>query len=171
MISKIRHSLARLSEAVEKEPIIFIDGKGKHWLNEVADEFFLKSEVAKDDFVDWLKIGSSHLHNFAYGDVDIHLIRLAEGGSVAFLRRNHNNSGPGNSLLTEKENEVLFHLAKGCSNKQIANLLKISSGTVNSHLDNIYQKLGCSNRLMACLTALQNGFLLPKGKIRPDKRR
>ncbi|HMS29228.1 MAG TPA: response regulator transcription factor [Saprospiraceae bacterium] len=46
-----------------------------------------------------------------------------------------------NMLLSERENEVLEALAKGQSYKMIADELKISHFTVNSHLKKIYEKL------------------------------
>jgi DNA-binding NarL/FixJ family response regulator len=57
---------------------------------------------------------------------------------------------------------------KGFSNKKIAGLMKISPGTVNTHLDNIYRKLGCSNRVTACITAVKNGLFLPSAEVPPD---
>jgi DNA-binding NarL/FixJ family response regulator len=37
--------------------------------------------------------------------------------------------------LTPREQEVLSHLPRGCTNKEIAQNLSISEKTVNSHLD------------------------------------
>ncbi|AOR24481.1 helix-turn-helix transcriptional regulator [Clostridium taeniosporum] len=51
--------------------------------------------------------------------------------------------------LTEREKEVLNELAKGSTNKQIAENLYISLSTVKSHIINIYGKLGVNNRVAA----------------------
>ena len=51
--------------------------------------------------------------------------------------------------LTEREKEVLNELAKGSTNKQIAENLFISLSTVKSHIINIYGKLGVNNRVAA----------------------
>lgn len=51
--------------------------------------------------------------------------------------------------LTVREQEVLNELAKGCTNKQIADNLCISLATVKSHIINIYGKLGVNNRVAA----------------------
>ena len=64
---------------------------------------------------------------------------------------------PGN--LTEREAELLRELAKGLSNKQIANSLVISQKTVEHHLENIYNKLGISSRTSAVVFAVQNGIV------------
>jgi DNA-binding CsgD family transcriptional regulator len=168
MMAKIKKSLAKISETIESQPIIFIDSGGGHWLNDAAREFISGKKIVTDDFMDWIKIGSSHLQNFSYGDIDIGMIRLPEEGSIAFLKPGQN--GPEDwCRLTKKETDVLRHLAKGCSNKKIAECMDISPGTVNSHLDNIYQKLNCSSRSVACLIALRNGLLLPSRRT-PGKK-
>lgn len=51
--------------------------------------------------------------------------------------------------LTEREIEVLEELARGSSNKQIAEKLCISLATVKSHIINLYGKLGVNNRVAA----------------------
>ncbi|MEJ2697070.1 MAG: response regulator transcription factor [Candidatus Sulfobium sp.] len=172
MMTKIKTSLARMTDSVEKQPVIFIDMRGRHWLNNAAKDFISGKKVMRADFMDWLKIGSSHLQNFTYGDIDIAMIRLPEEGTLAFLKHNKmkKEGSEGRSRLTKKESVVLRHLAKGRSNKEIAARMNISPGTVNSHLDNIYQKLNCSSRSVACLTALRNGLLLPPCEMPSDKK-
>lgn len=51
--------------------------------------------------------------------------------------------------LTQRESMILKLVAKGCSNKQIAGSLFISTDTVKNHLKNVYRKLGASNRIEA----------------------
>ncbi len=51
--------------------------------------------------------------------------------------------------LTDKEKEVLYLVAKGMSNKEIAGRLAITLNTVKSYLKNIYGKLGVNSRLKA----------------------
>jgi LuxR family maltose regulon positive regulatory protein len=51
--------------------------------------------------------------------------------------------------LTQREREVLNEMAKGCTNKEIAEQLCISLATVKSHVINIYGKLGVNNRVAA----------------------
>jgi len=57
-------------------------------------------------------------------------------------------------VLTPREKEVLSILAKGFSNKEIANALFISEKTVKSHLNNIFRKLKVSRRIKAILYAI-----------------
>jgi two-component system nitrate/nitrite response regulator NarL len=53
--------------------------------------------------------------------------------------------------LSERQREVLEHLAAGCTNDEIAEKLFISPNTVKFHLRVIYQRLGVHNRVEAAL--------------------
>jgi DNA-binding NarL/FixJ family response regulator len=52
---------------------------------------------------------------------------------------------------------VLRLLARGLSNKQIAELLVISRKTVDNHAEHIYAKIRASNRARASLFAVRHG--------------
>jgi DNA-binding NarL/FixJ family response regulator len=68
-------------------------------------------------------------------------------------------AGPGESLLTEKEREVLARLAEGGSNRAIAEALSVTPATVKTHLAHIYEKLGASDRRDALVRAIALGVL------------
>lgn len=53
------------------------------------------------------------------------------------------------SLLTGREREVLRLVAEGLTNAEVARRLGVASGTVRSHLDHIYEKLGVTTRTAA----------------------
>lgn len=55
--------------------------------------------------------------------------------------------------LTEREVEVLQHVAIGLSNREIGQRLSITEGTVKRHLSNVYSKLGVRNRVQAVVWA------------------
>lgn len=61
--------------------------------------------------------------------------------------------------LSAQESRVLFLLAKGRTNKQIASLLELSSHTVDTHLRHIFAKLGCKTRAQAVFLATEQGLL------------
>lgn len=52
-------------------------------------------------------------------------------------------------LLTLRENEILQLLATGKMNKEVADSLQISSGTVRKHIQHIYEKLQVNTRVEA----------------------
>ncbi|MBI4323691.1 MAG: response regulator transcription factor [Chloroflexi bacterium] len=53
--------------------------------------------------------------------------------------------------LTQREKEIMEHLVKGLSNKEIAAALYIDTGTVHAHLSHIFEKLRVNNRTAAAL--------------------
>jgi len=61
--------------------------------------------------------------------------------------------------LTAREKEVLEHVARGRSNKEIATALTIAENTVKNHLKNILEKLHLENRVQAATFALREGMV------------
>jgi DNA-binding CsgD family transcriptional regulator len=61
--------------------------------------------------------------------------------------------------LTGREIEVLRLLARGLSNKEIAERLVISRKTVGHHVEHIYAKTGTANRALVSLFAANHGLL------------
>jgi two-component system, NarL family, nitrate/nitrite response regulator NarL len=62
-------------------------------------------------------------------------------------------------LLTPREQEVLKLAADGCSAPEMARQLHLSHGTVKSHLQSLYQRLGVSDRAAAVAEAMRRGLL------------
>ena len=62
----------------------------------------------------------------------------------------------GDSLLSQREEQVLHLLADGLSNRDLAKTLKLSEHTVKNHLFRIFDKLGVSNRMEAVLYAISH---------------
>lgn len=60
--------------------------------------------------------------------------------------------------LSEREREVLVLLAQGCSNREIAERLTITEGTVKTHVSNILSKLQAENRTQAANIARRYGL-------------
>ena len=83
---------------------------------------------------------------------------LVQANQQALIRTTQEAEQPGGDL-TERETEVLQYLAEGKENKEIAQALNISLGTVRFHTSNIYMKLGVSNRTEATRLALKRGLI------------
>jgi len=62
-------------------------------------------------------------------------------------------------LLTVREIEVLQMIAKGLSNQEVADVLKLSKATIRTHLEHIYQKLEVSNRVEAITEGVRFGII------------
>jgi DNA-binding CsgD family transcriptional regulator len=81
---------------------------------------------------------------------DEYLLRLLEGDiddDRMLLRQK--------LTVTEREAEVLLWIARGKSNRDIAEILDLSPRTVNKHLEQIYAKLGVENRASAAALAVR----------------
>jgi DNA-binding CsgD family transcriptional regulator len=61
-----------------------------------------------------------------------------------------------NIELSERERDILKHVATGMSNKEIAQALHISTNTVKVHLRNIFAKIGVMSRTEATLYAIEH---------------
>jgi HD-GYP domain-containing protein (c-di-GMP phosphodiesterase class II) len=86
-------------------------------------------------------------------DADAVEVVLVAAGHRASRRR----EGPAG--LTPREIDVLRLVARGLSNKQIAQRLVISPKTAGNHVEHIYTKVGATSRAMAGLFAMRHGLL------------
>jgi DNA-binding CsgD family transcriptional regulator len=64
------------------------------------------------------------------------------------------------AVLTTREREILELLAQGLGNKQVAARLGISTHTVKTHLELLFEKLGVSTRAEAVAQGVKRGLLL-----------
>jgi HD-GYP domain-containing protein (c-di-GMP phosphodiesterase class II) len=79
---------------------------------------------------------------------------LQAAGQARPLRRPELPGG-----LSEREVQVLRALARGLSNREIANLLFISRRTAEHHVQHVYGKIGVSSRAAAALFAMEHDLL------------
>ncbi len=77
-----------------------------------------------------------------FGEKEIGLLNALE----PFLRRTFVRSNKGYENLTQREADVVALIARGCTDRDIARLLKISFSTVRTHINKAMEKNGCSNR-------------------------
>ncbi len=84
---------------------------------------------------------------------------VAPGMTAKLVRMLDNKGNSATSLLeslTQREREILSHLAKGESNKAIARQLDISYDTVKLHVRHILAKLNLSSRVEAAVFAVEH---------------
>ncbi len=66
---------------------------------------------------------------------------------------------PAGVSLTRREREIVRHVALGLRNAEVAKRLCVSEGTVKTHLNNIFQKLGLRDRVELALYAVRMGII------------
>jgi DNA-binding NarL/FixJ family response regulator len=81
-------------------------------------------------------------------------VRMVGKGMTVFGRQEEAPSTP----LSEREREVLTHMAGGATNKEIAERLFLSPHTVKEHTSALYRKLGVRNRAEAVQRAERLGL-------------
>lgn len=70
-----------------------------------------------------------------------------------------------NEILTRRELDVLCAVASGLTNRQVAELLKITDGTVKVHVKHLLKKLQFRSRVEAAVWASEHGYRVPEEKL------
>jgi DNA-binding NarL/FixJ family response regulator len=120
-----------------------------HWLKHNPPEGGQLQMVAAGSALKWMLVGSI--------SDDEYLLRLI----------NENESGECEQLkqrfaITCREAEVLLWVARGKTNREIAQILDLSPRTINKHLEQLFKKIGVENRTSAATLAVG---VLQKGRI------
>jgi DNA-binding NarL/FixJ family response regulator len=124
-----------VDEVVLPEPL-------RQWLEQAQDGKSAKAVAAIPDHPE-LK-----LHYMGHAGSSEVLLRLAKEQTAPPPAAFASEFG-----LTSRESEVLSWLAKGKTNRDIAQILGLSPRTVDKHLEQIYAKLGVENRTAAAAIA------------------
>ncbi len=92
--------------------------------------------------------------------------RLSKEAADAWEEQPEETAEENNIRLTPREQEILFHLVKGLTNKEISAATNLAVDTVKTHLRNIFRKMGVKNRTQAIARAVkifkntQNNYFL-----------
>jgi DNA-binding NarL/FixJ family response regulator len=78
-----------------------------------------------------------------------------------FARRPAESPRPGLPGLTPRETEVLIQVARGLSNREIAERLFLGEATIKTYIGNILMKLRCRDRVQAVVAAYEAGLVQP----------
>lgn len=108
------------------------------WLMEAGDE-------AQRTTSEGRMLGARRLGEVGLGET-MWLLRLREAGEAPASRL-------ATASLTPRETEVLSWIAKGKTNRDVAEILGMSPRTVNKHLEHVFEKLGVETRAAAAALA------------------
>lgn len=158
--------LARQAVDIAGMGIVLLDRQQRiSWCSPRADQF-LRNAFPHNGEVDapaaWLCDGNSaHATRTLPGGRVIQAQRIGEVefGETMFLLREVGAQASStatrlpDAALTPRETEVLSWLAKGKTNRDIADILGMSPRTVNKHLEHIFEKLGVETRAAAAALA------------------
>ena len=137
----------------------------------VRSRFVPGTSRLSDQTLTWLRCISSDsapsLHSEPRVETDaqgntVQLFYLGQSGNQhSLIRVRANDEFTTRTLLkeyfdlTDREADALLWLVNGKSNKEIAEILGISSRTVNKYLDHVYIKLGVENRTAAAMVSMR----------------
>ncbi|MCK4569132.1 MAG: response regulator transcription factor [Bacteroidales bacterium] len=107
------------------------------------------------------------LKNSGIKDVESAIMHVTEGknyfsqeilsGILKSINRKSQSNRSGE--LSEREEEVLYHICKGFSNQEIAEQLNISKRTVDKHRENLLLKTNSKNTAGLVMYAIKNGIV------------
>lgn len=125
---------------------------------------------SEEDLVAALRAGADGylLKDMEPEELLVGLRRAAEGETVLSerltqmlaraLRRDGRAADPAQVELTDREREILVHIADGKSNKLIARALGITEGTIKVHVKHLLKKLNLRSRVDAAVWAVEHGY-------------
>lgn len=139
-----------------------------------ASIVMLTGSESEEDLLECIKAGARGylVKDVPFSDLARDLRDVASGGAAISpmmtgklldvlnqLLRHQDFLAPRKPALTGREIEVLQHVAKGLTSKQIGEVLFISENTVKNHVRNILDKLGLHSRNEAVLYAVRENLI------------
>jgi two-component system nitrate/nitrite response regulator NarL len=115
---------------------------------------YLLKDMEPDDLVDAIQ-RAARGETVVAPAMTMKLVQLLQSGQQPGSKENMLGQ------LTQRELEILGHLARGESNKTIARALDISHDTVKLHVRHILAKLNLSSRVEAAIFAVENKVATP----------
>ncbi|WP_420236117.1 response regulator [Telmatobacter bradus] len=127
-----------------------------------ARPIVLSSFEYDEEIYSAIKAGAQgFIHKQAPAEQILSAIRIVHGGKQSFPRRiaERLKSNRLTVGLSEREQEILQLVAKGLTNKEVANALQLSQFTVRNYLNHIAEKLDASDRTEVIFQAIQLGLI------------
>ena len=87
------------------------------------------------------------------------LMRIANSLESVVLSLDQSAINPDNPL-TGREQEILFHVSQGFTNREIASAFNLSEKTIEYHLKSIFVKADASTRTEAVKNSINNKWLI-----------
>lgn len=135
-------SVRRLQASFPHIPLLIISGEAAGWSAKEVLGSNVSGFVSKRSGTGELLKAMEHV--------------LAEKSQVAVSRRRSN--GCGAYGLTRRQEEIFRHMMSGLSNKEIALMTGLATGTIKTHMAAIYRALGIRRRVEAVRAASKLGF-------------
>jgi len=140
--------------------VLLVDGRGRIAWHSPQAQRWLGEFFGDADAAAWLQGDADetqHPHADGRALIARRLGRVGLGETMWLLRvRAAGESAPSRlatASLTPRETEVLSWIAKGKTNRDVADILGLSPRTVNKHLEHVFEKLGVETRAAAAALA------------------
>ncbi|GAA3793944.1 response regulator transcription factor [Sphaerisporangium flaviroseum] len=117
---------------------------------------FLPKDVSPEELVEGLRVvhrGESAVAPRLLTRLIGTFVRTARSGQVA--------TPPDLAGLTDREREVLVLIARGLSNAEISQEMRVAPSTVKNHVTGLFAKIGARDRAQAVIVAYEAGLVLP----------
>lgn len=154
--------LAREAIDIAGFGVVLIDTQGRVAWQSPQARLLLNQDVSKMDLSSMLATTHEQIRLPSYPDISVrNLGQVGLGETMLLLAQDNSRNGESARLqqaaLTHRESEVLSWVAKGKTNRDIAEILGMSPRTVNKHLEHIFDKLGVETRSAAAAIGARFG--------------